>query len=186
MVTIIVIEGWYHQQMAILDDSGAKGEVELVLGFYDLTRYLVWASSLPPADLLALMDGYFDLTAGLLRASGGEFVKAIGDAGFAVFPADAAETAVEAFLQVRSQGDAWLAGEGIDSEAQVRLHLGRVAVGLVAGRPDVYGDAVNRAATLRGGDFVVTEALFVRLGPDLRARFTPGPETGSHILSDTS
>lgn len=168
--------------MAILDEAATTRELELVLGFYDLTRYLDWAPRESPAALLALMAGYFDLTGALLRSAGGELVKTIGDAGFAVFPATAAETAVAAFLQVKSQGDAWLTGAGIESEAQVRLHVGRVAVGQVAGRPDVYGDAVNRTAILRGGAFVVTDALLDRLGAGWRARFVPGSAAGHHVL----
>lgn len=44
------------------------------------------AELLPPADFLALLDDYFECTAGAVLIEGGEVLAFIGDAVLAIFP----------------------------------------------------------------------------------------------------
>lgn len=168
--------------MTILDENDATVERELLLCFYDLTRYAVWAQDWSPTRLLSLMDGYYQMTSMIVSKAGGELVKTVGDAGFVVFPAGNLDSKIDALRALKQESDQWLADQGVDSEAQVRVHLGKIAVGMVAGRPDVFGHAVNQAAMLRGGTFVITDAVYQALSADWQQGFTPALEPGRFVM----
>jgi len=150
-------------------------ERELLIGFYDLFGWMRLTDRVEPARLLETMAGYFTCTGRIVEEAGGRLIKTIGDAGLAVFPAELVDAGVLAFQAVQSQGDAWLAEQGIASHAIVKLHLGPVAIGLVGGPGreivDVYGKTVNVAATLSSTGLAMTPAVFRRLAPATRTLF---------------
>lgn len=96
------------------------------------------------------MEGYFDLTGGILKAAGGRLVKTIGDAGLGVFPADETGPGVDAFGRLKDDGDAWLLEHGVRCRAVVKVHVGTVVCGPVGPpgdkRFDIYGRTVNTAS----------------------------------------
>lgn len=148
---------------------------DLLVGFYDLTGYVRYCRNASDSDVLALMQGYFALTGGILADNGGLLVKCIGDAGLAAFRAEDADKGVRAFLDMKQAGDGWLSEQGVRSEGVVKLHLGPVACGMVGApgreRFDIYGKTVNTAALLESNSFAMSPQVFRALEPDTRKLF---------------
>ena len=62
----------------------------------DLRDSTALAAALPPEEFLALLNGYFECTAGAVLARGGEVLLLIGDAVLAIFPLPQAGGAAQA------------------------------------------------------------------------------------------
>jgi len=153
-----------------------EGQTEAVVGFFDLTRYAEWSKGRPPADMLELATALFDRTGRAVTDGGGLLVKAIGDAGLFLFPADDPDRAVSALRALKTDIDAWLWDIGYPGVLGVMVQLGPVAFGLVGApddkRFDVYGETVNRAALMSRGGFVIGTAFHDRLPPATRQHFS--------------
>ncbi|HRQ80679.1 MAG TPA: adenylate/guanylate cyclase domain-containing protein, partial [Azospirillaceae bacterium] len=65
---------------------GSLETVRAVLWYCDLRGFTALSDRLAPADLIALLNGYFEIIGGAVEAHGGEVLKFIGDAALAVFP----------------------------------------------------------------------------------------------------
>lgn len=157
--------------MTPFDDITEAMEMDALVGFFDLTGFMQVARKPEPLALLQLMAEYFALAQGIIEDGGGWLVKTIGDAGLAAFPAEETDRGVHALLQLKTDGDAWLADREIGSEAVVKAHVGRIACGLVAGRRDIYGHAVNLAAVMESNGFALSPQVFRKLNPETRRLF---------------
>ena len=153
------------------------GERTLLVGFFDLDGYARWCVGRPPADVLAMAQGLQARAGAAIAQGGGCLVKAIGDGGLFVFPAEPADAPVLAMADLKRDLDEWLAGRGYPGPATVKMHTGVVAVGEVGApghlRMDVYGETVNAAAMVRCRGLAVTEALHRHLSDPVAARFAP-------------
>ena len=149
--------------------SGAikRGDGEVihaVLWYCDLRGFTALAEKLPLADVLALLDAYFDAIAKPVVDRGGEILKFMGDAMLAIFPCEAAEAAVrdasdgalaaaeEAVKGVSALNDSHRPEDGMTIECGVAVHIGEMMYGNIgaADRLDftVIGHAVNLVARL--------------------------------------
>ncbi len=90
-----------------------RDETVVIVGFFDLTEFAKWSEARPPRELLDLATGLFERTGRALAGAGGELVKAIGDAGMFVFPADDPDRAVLSLQAMKRDCDAWLAKRGL-------------------------------------------------------------------------
>jgi class 3 adenylate cyclase len=154
--------------MTPFDEITESTELEALVGFFDLTGFMILAQKPEPVELLQLMAGYFELSRNIIETGGGWLVKIIGDAGLAAFPAEEIVTGVRTMRQLKEEGDAWLAGGGLRSESVVKLHVGRVDCGMVAGRPDIYGHAISLAAVMETTGFAMSSQTFWKLSPETR------------------
>jgi adenylate cyclase len=147
----------------------------MLIGFFDISRYMMYCKGKDDLFIYQLMAGFFELTGGLVEGAGGYLVKCIGDAGLAVFPAELADRGVMTFLEVKKQGDAYLAGQGVPGKIMVKMHLGSVTCGKIGVGDrklfDVYGKNVNTTATLPSNGVSITPQAFRALEPDTRKRF---------------
>lgn len=150
-------------------------QTDLLIGFYDLTGYTRLCRDEDDRMILELMTGYFSLTGSIIANDNGILIKTIGDAGLAAFPATDIDRGVLAFRRVKSEGDAWLAEQGLPSRGVVKLNFGPVACGLVGapGREqfDTYGHTVNTAALVESNGFAMTPRVFRKLSPETRKLF---------------
>lgn len=152
----------------VLEGSVQRGdarEIECVLFFCDLRNSSELAERLPMDRYLALINDYFDCTAGSVADHGGEVLKFIGDAVMAIFPIEettrpaldmrrAAITAArEAFARATAVNDR-ASHRGHAIEFGIALHIGRVMYGNVGTdrRLDftTIGPAVNQVTRLEG------------------------------------
>ncbi len=141
---------------------GTGAALRAVLWQCDLRGFTALADRLPREELIALLNGYFEVMGGAVEDSDGEILKFIGDALLAVFPLpdgaagadadrlacgralDAAEAALEGMRRLNAERAAW--GQPT-LRCGIALHLGDVMYGNI-GSPNrldftVIGPAVN-------------------------------------------
>jgi adenylate cyclase len=141
----------------------AQGErLSAAIMVTDMRGFTNLSDRLPGAELIALLDDYFDAMTAPVQAHGGEVLKFMGDGLLAIFPfgevapADAADRALDAVADAfhrieRLNAERRAAGRS-EFRIGVGLHLGDVTFGNVGAsdRLDftVIGPAVNLAARL--------------------------------------
>ncbi len=136
---------------------------EVTLLFSDLQGFTTISEQMPPAQLVGLLNEYFDIMLKIVDEHGGTLDKLMGDGIMAYFGApqpqpDHARRAVECSLAMQA------AMAGFRGVCRVRglpplfmrigLHTGEAVVGLIGARHrdnySVTGDVVNVAARLEG------------------------------------
>ncbi len=144
--------------MTPFDEFTEPTELEVLVGFFDLTGFMRLAQKPELVELLQLMAGYFELSQDIIETGGGWLVKTIGDAGLAAFPAEWTDDGVRTMLRLTAQD--------VRSEAVVKLHDGKVACGMVTGRRDIYGHTINLAAVMESTGFAMSSQTFRKLAPE--------------------
>ncbi len=175
--------------MSFWTSLAVPSEQELVVGLYDLTKYTVYCERCTSAQALDLVTRYHALAGRIIHGNGGLLIKAIGDAGLFAYPGAQADDAIAAVQQLRSEGDAWLTGEGFPGYARTVMHVGPLSVGLIGGpgreQLDIIGRTVNIVGAMRtSGAFAITPELFRRLSPESRQLFKKHTPPVSYIGID--
>jgi adenylate cyclase len=170
----------------VLESGGgalAPVQREVTILFSDISDFTTLSESMPPAELLATLDGYFARMSDIVKGQAGMVNKFIGDGMLAVWGApdvlpDHAARAVQAALEMRTalgELNATRGREGlVPLKIGIGIHTGEVAAGMLGG-PDqheytVIGDAVNVASRLEGltkkvgAELVVSEATWSACG----------------------
>ena len=151
---------------------GDGEQINAVLWFSDLRDFTGLNERLPAAELLDLLNVYFEVVGGALKRHGGEILKFIGDGVMAIFPIgdalflpEATGGAIDATREALAAIDEINAGRVEAGREAIRfgvgLHVGIVTFGNI-GTEDrldftVIGPAVNRCARLES----MTKALGV-------------------------
>ncbi len=148
----------------LMGGGGALGgeEREVTMLFVDLRNFTRLSESLPPRDVLALLNRYFDRMSGIVEIYLGVVDKYMGDAIMALFGAPVAhpnhaDSAILAALEMKSglaRLNAELATEG---RAKLAFGIGINTAKIIAGNIgssrrlnySVLGDGVNVAARLQ-------------------------------------
>jgi adenylate cyclase len=145
-----------------------RGDTEAIhaaIWLSDMRGFTMLADTLPPQDLVDLLNRYFDCQVPAIIGHGGEVLKYMGDGLLAIFPVGAA--ALKAGRAARNQIAALGASDGNGSGLRfgLALHVGDVLFGNIGSgnRLDFtcIGPAVNLAARL--------EKLAGRLGRTMLA-----------------
>jgi adenylate cyclase len=146
---------------------GDAETIHAVLWYSDLRGSTRLADSLPQQTYLALLNDYFDCTAGAVLSRGGQVLSFIGDAVFAIFPTDdvapcpgataarcsaAVDAARQALVRLSELNRRRAAAGAAAIGFGVALHLGEVSYGNI-GVPErldftVIGAAANEVARL--------------------------------------
>ncbi|HVM83817.1 MAG TPA: adenylate/guanylate cyclase domain-containing protein [Candidatus Binatia bacterium] len=148
----------------ILAGQICRGDIETIraaIWLSDMRDFTGRADRMPPEDLIALLNRYFDCQVPAIRAHGGEVLKFMGDGLLAIFPIDGSDTAsvCRAALAAARVAEAEVAAADWQGRAApgavrfgVALHLGEVLYGNIgsANRLDFtcIGPAVNLAARI--------------------------------------
>lgn len=154
-------------------DLAERAEVRLVIAFIDCTRFTARVFKTEAFELADRVDEYYRRITAAVEPAGGEVIKFIGDGALIAFPADRADDAVIALLDLKEQTDAWFDAIGWDSRLIAKVHAGAVIAGPFGpdGRFDVIGREVNVAATVATRGFALTAEAFRSLGAETRKRF---------------
>src|SRR5215471_4672535 len=144
----------------------AQGEqLRAVIMMTDMRGFTALSDRLPGAEVIALLDDYFDAIVTPVEARKGETLKFMGDGVLAIFPAaddddfseasvQALEAALEGLERLGTVNKARRATDRAEVRIGIGLHLGEVIFGNVgaADRLDftVIGPAVNLAARIEG------------------------------------
>jgi adenylate cyclase len=153
---------------AVLSGQIQRGDgrtMPTVLWYSDLRDSTRLSEALPVDAFFALLNRYFECSAGAVLAEGGRVVQFIGDAVLGIFPVahdaarpDACAAAIAAARRARhdlGRFNAERAGAGLDAlTLGIGLHAGDVKYGNI-GVPerlqfDVIGPAVNEVVRLEG------------------------------------
>ena len=164
---------------------GSGDAVHAVIWVADLRGFTQLSDRLQPADIIALLNAYFEVMAGAVLAQGGEVLKFIGDGLLAVFPFESFGTAAQASRAALAAAQLALRGLGelnarppsqlaaLDGwrplRAGIALNEGEVFFGNI-GAPErldftVIGTAVNEASRVEAlqktlkRDILITEAV---------------------------
>jgi adenylate cyclase len=137
----------------------------MVIAFIDLARFQIASRRVKDAELVAILEIYYDLMVATLKPTGGRIVKFMGDGALVVFDADDVDDAVQAVLALKKSVDEKLSEERrFVTPLVARVHVGEAMAGPFGPkgerRYDVIGQAVNRTAAMRLGEIVslTTEA----------------------------
>jgi len=164
---------------------GSGDAVHAVIWVADLRGFTQLSDQLKPADIIALLNAYFEVMAGAVLAHGGEVLKFVGDGLLAVFPFESFGTAAKAAraaLAAAQQAQRGLATLNMQPPSQladvegwrplragIALNEGEVFFGNI-GAPErldftVIGAAVNEASRVEAlqktlkRDILITAAV---------------------------
>ena len=160
-----------------------RGEArEVTAMFSDIEGFTAMTERAEPADLVALLDTYFDVATRVVTQHGGMVVKIIGDAVHAIFNApfaldahpECAVACARALLQATEELRRSPAGQRLQlGRTRIGIETGRAIVGDVGGATKLdytaYGNAVNTAARLEAA------------GKELGVSICIGPGTAAHL-----
>lgn len=171
---------WYEERFATLyEERTLLGEREVSIVFADLQGYTSFAESHTPAEVVRMLNAYFDVLVPLMTDMGGVVHQIIGDALMVTFnqygdkpdhPLLAARAALalqSAGNEIADRGDGW-------PRFRAGVNTGSVITGVVGGerghrKHAVVGDPVNLAARLESsatvGQVVIGEETYKRLPP---------------------
>ena len=168
-----------------LDVTSAEREVSIL--FADIRSFTQLAERLEPAEVIALLNEFFQLGSEALLQHGGTIDKFIGDSIMAYFgapmlQADHAERAVAAAIAFQNAVQARTQKLNDDTRplsVGIGIHSGSVVVGTVGSkrRSDytAIGDAVNVASRLQhfaaGGEICISEAVYRRVRGQFRCQY---------------
>jgi class 3 adenylate cyclase len=155
--------------------------------FADLRGYTGFAERVAPAQLVPMLDEFFDVLAGVGISNGGTIYYMAGDGMMAGFGGpdpqrDGAREALaaghEMLQRFRTVAARWRDAFSIDSGIGVGLHMGEVAIGLLGPpghkSPTLVGDTVNVAARLcsraRAGEVLLSCTVAAALEIDRSER----------------
>lgn len=156
---------------------GDTERIEAVIWLSDLRGFTPMADLLPPHELIARLNEFFDCQTPAIADRGGEVLKFMGDGLLAIFAVSAElspQHACEAALAAADAAATALARKAGDLAYGLALHIGDVLYGNVGGgnRLDFtcIGPAVNMAARLEklSGELrrpIVASAEFARHVP---------------------
>ncbi len=152
----------------VLGGQIKRGDGELIeaaLWFSDLRDFTPLTETLPPDELLGMLNAYFEFVYNAVTSHGGEVLRFIGDAMLVVFPTEkcgdatgacknALNAAEDAFSSLAVLNNRRRRAKQPEIRFGVGLHVGTVIYGNV-GAPNrldftVMGPAVNRTARLEG------------------------------------
>lgn len=149
-------------------------EREITVWFSDVAGFTSISESLPPGELVLLMNAYLSAMTDIVEAHGGFVDKYIGDAIVAVFGApldepDHARQAVAAAVECQSRlaelnrSEATFRGRTLAQ--RIGINTGRALVGNIGSRRrfnyTVMGDTVNVASRLEGTNKVYGTQILV-------------------------
>ena len=162
-----------------------RGELrEITALFTDIEGFTGMTERAEPADLVALLDAYFDVAARIVTDHGGMVDKIVGDAIHAIFNAPFAldnhpQRAVACALALLEASE-----EVRRSPLGQRLRLGRTRIGIETGPAIVgdvggsrkldytaHGNAMNAAARLEAANKELGSSICI--GPGTAARLDP-------------
>ena len=171
---------------AIIADRGvlAPEQRTATVLFADIERFTSIAETMRPADVVAMLNAYFDAVAEVIGRHGGVINQFQGDAILATFNVpvaapDHAAAAVRTALAVqRTLADREFQGRAL--VARIGINTGEMVAGAVGSRGrqsyTVHGDAVNLAARLEtmnkdyGTRVLVSASTVAQAGPGFSFR----------------
>ena len=169
---------------ALIADRGMLAPIHrtATILFADLERFTSIAESMPPVDVVAMLNAYFDVVSEVINRHGGVINQFQGDAILATFnvpledPAHASK-AVRAALEIQAVVSGRVF-QGVTLKPRIGINTGELVAGSVGGSGrqnyTVHGDSVNLAARLEDMNkefdsrILLSEWTVLAAGPEFR------------------
>jgi class 3 adenylate cyclase len=134
----------------------ADGFEEVTVLFADIVNFTELSASVPPVQLVCLLNEIFSKFDGLAEKYGLEKIKTIGDAymvvgGLPVFDPDHAEAIADMALDMQDVISNFDSGLGQPFKIRIGINTGAVVAGVIGIKKfiyDLWGDAVNVASRM--------------------------------------
>jgi adenylate cyclase len=167
---------------------GVAERIDAVLWLSDLHGYTQISDSVPPEEIIPLLNDYADLVVSAVHDEGGDVLKLIGDGTLAIFTGEdrerGAAAALAAAARVRRgahEVNRRRAEEGLPTtQVYLALHIGDVFYGNVGSKDrldfTVIGPAVNEVSRMLAlsrsveQDVLLSAGFAEALAPELRQR----------------
>jgi DNA-binding response OmpR family regulator len=179
-------------------------EREMTILFSDICGFTSMSATMAPAEVVELLNGFFDVMCPILKNEAADIDKFIGDAIMALFDelpdADPAPLrAVRAAMAMQEALADWNRETGRDMQIRIGINVGRVVRGDIGSRHvrrdyTVIGDVVNRAQRFesnapKGGILVgeltyqaTREQFLYEARPGLALKGVPEPVTAYVVV----
>jgi class 3 adenylate cyclase len=145
--------------------------------FTDIAGFARRAETLSLESIAGLLKRVGSIISRCMRSTAGQVVKYIGDSSLLVFPEDDTERSVRELLTMKREIEEYFSSDHPQLAITFSAHVGEIiAVRLEPIEAmDVLGNTVSTASILgrraRAGDFVISHAVYEKLGEDTRAEF---------------
>jgi len=167
---------------------GVAERIGAVLWYSDLHGYTQISDSVPPEQIIPLLNDYADVVVSAVHKHGGDVLKLIGDGTLAIFTGEEFErTALSALAAAAGMRNAVAKLNGSRARAgqpttqvYLALHIGDVFYGNVGGKDrldfTVIGPAVNEVSRILAmsrsveRDVLLSSSFADALGPEIRSR----------------
>lgn len=169
---------------AVASHAGQEREVAIL--FADIRGFTAFAESLPPYDVIHVLNRYLNRVEKVISRNGGSINNYMGDGFMALFgvedPTGAALSAVKAGLEMLEAVEGlkpYLQAQyGTDFRIGIGIHCGEVVVGTVGAggnaRLTAIGDSVNLASRIEAANkpmgtvFLISADTHDRVAPHVR------------------
>ena len=164
----------------------ASETVQATVVFLDICGFTRLAETMPPTDVVGLLNTYFDLVVKEVIAQGGHVDKFMGDAVMAVFRGEhhldrAIDAALSARAALQNSQTPLPAGFDYRPEVSIGVNTGEVVSGNIGSaslrRLDytVIGDVVNMSQRLqsaaKAGQVIISEAVYQLVKESFQCRY---------------
>lgn len=160
-------------------EKGGVSRVATVM-FVDIRGFTPMSENTPPAEVLQMLNEYFEMIVGVVFRHEGTVDKFMGDEIMVIWGAPVAHSddpirAVRAALEIRTELDAFNRKRTAQGEADIQVGIGINSGSLVAGyigssqtmSYSVIGDTVNTASRLcaaaQAGQIIVSQHTFEQM-----------------------
>ena len=160
----------------LMVEKGGVSRIATVM-FVDIRGFTPMSENTPPAEVLQMLNEYFEMVVGVVFRHEGTVDKFMGDEimviwGAPVAHSDDPKRAVRAALEIRTELDAFNRNRTAEGKADVQVGIGINSGSLVAGyigstqtmSYSVIGDTVNTASRLcaaaKSGQIIVSQDTF--------------------------
>jgi hypothetical protein len=175
---------------------GDTSLIHAVIWFSDLRGFTSMSTTLPPQDIIRVLNDVFDCQVPSIEKHGGQVLKFMGDGLLAIFPVVDANAPARCAAAIEAARDAFAALETLNAQRKARgepdvrfgigLHIGEFAYGNIggSGRLDTFASSSSGA---RGFRFIVLSSNTSTGGDSLRRlNNASGSSTDNAIFKTSS
>ncbi len=166
---------------AAISSSAITDELKLVtMLFADISGFTAMSGKLSPDEVKDIVDEIFEKLTTAIESEHGKVIKYEGDCIMASFgisesneldPIFSCYAALKMQRELSSFSEVLKKARGFDLKMRIGIHTGRAVIGLIGGRLDIMGDAVNIAARMEQNAGIGKIMITADMAKQLKGRF---------------
>jgi adenylate cyclase len=148
---------------------------KLLVAFCDLTNYAKISRKVGDTEIFMYLSTIYEIIGEKIESSRGQIIKFIGDASLITFEESDIDNGIIALKELKTEIDSYNQKMKYDSQLIIKAHFGQVVAGMIGTKNkkmhDIFGNAVNIAATLPSNGYTISVETFRQLKPETRKLF---------------